>query len=367
MKIEAAVPAIAEAAAFAARHSPRVPAIPAMAGMVLQADVSGQVTFTGYDVEASSTMTVPALISEPGLALLPGRPVAEILRTLPPGETMIAIEDTTVRITAGEIEFVLPIMEADDRARLADPPAATGHVAGADLKQAIGQVASVTGRDVVPPILTAVRIDLGPQDVRLAATDKYRIALRSLRWEADGAAARALVPAHQLAATAAALDPTRDWSLGVDGAHLAVRDGLRTCMLRLIDGAYPPIESVVPESFASMVQIDRIALLQAIRRVSLAVEERNRGAIVLTSSDSDSAEVTGGSGTSRGRQRLACRHTGQEVGAAFTATYLIAALESLPSEWASIRLNPGIGKVLIGAPDVADYQHVVMSRRLPGQ
>ncbi|HVX46507.1 MAG TPA: DNA polymerase III subunit beta, partial [Mycobacteriales bacterium] len=235
-------------------------------------------------------------------------------------------------------------------------------------KQAVGQVTAVTGRDVVPPILTAVRLELGPDRLRLAATDKYRIALREVPWTGPVDPVRALVPAHQLAATAAALDPAGEWSLGVEaGTVLTIRDGRRTCTLRLIDGAYPPIESVVPESFAGAVQVERAALTEAIRRVSLAGDEGGRGAVVLAGGPGGSLEVTGGSGTSRGRQRLPCRHSGPDVHAAFTASYLAGVLASIPQEQVLIRLDPGIGKVLVTASEEVGYQHVLMSRRLPGQ
>lgn len=363
MKLEVAVPAIAEAVAFAARHSPRVPAMPAMAGLLLEADAAGSLTCTGYDVEASSTMAVPAIVSEPGVLLLPGRPAAEILRSLPPVDAVITADDAAVRIAAADIDFTLPVLDPQDVAPLPGPPAPAGTVAGAALRQAVRQVASVTGRDVVPPVLTAVRLDLGEAELRFAATDKYRIALRTLPWRGSQPG-RVLVPAHQLCDATAVLDPEREWTLGVDAAHLALRDGVRTCVLRLMDGVYPPIESVVPEGFASGVQVARGPFVQAVRRVCLADDQRARGAVVLTA-DGDSVEVSGGvGGTGHGRQRLPCQVTGESVRAAFTASYLIGALDSLEGEDARIELNPGVGKVLItGAPG---YRHVVMSRRLPG-
>lgn len=80
----------------------------------------------------------------------------------------------------------------------------------------------------------------------------------------------------------------------------------------------------------------------------------------------DRLEISGGQGTHTGRQRLAADLSGPPVHTAFTVTYLLQALESMTGERVVLRLGPGVGKVLVTDPQEPAYQHVLMSRRLPG-
>ena len=80
-------------------------------------------------------------------------------------------------------------------------------VAGDDFAAAVAQVAVAAGRDDTLPVLTGIRIEIDGDQLTLAATDRYRLAVRELTWapEQSGLTAVALVPARTLADTAKAL------------------------------------------------------------------------------------------------------------------------------------------------------------------
>jgi len=370
VKLELQTSDFAEAAGFAARAIPRVPAMPALAGLLLTAEPAGGLRLAGYDVEVCSTMTAAANVLEPGQLLLPGRPVADVLRALPPGPMTATATAESIRIQTDIVDFSFPTMRLEDFPELPTVPPTAGTVPGAQLRRAIGQVAPVTSRDAVPPVLSAIRLELAPAGLRLVATDRYRLAFRSLDWtptptRTGAAASVVLVPAHELSAAATALDADRDWTIGADESHFTVDDGLRRSVLRLLDGSYPAVDRLVPTSFSCTLRADRDELGAAVRRVSLADEQRGRGAVTLDVS-ADRVTVEGGSGSSRGRQRVPAAADGESFRVAFTASYLIQALQCLDGETAQLGLNPGVGKVLVTAAGVDSYRHVLMSRQLPG-
>jgi DNA polymerase-3 subunit beta len=215
-------------------------------------------------------------------------------------------------------------------------------------------------------MLTAIRCEFAADGLRLAATDRYRLALRSVPYLSPPTAVgtAVLVPAHLLSAAATALDADASWSLGCTSVQFAVGEGSRRSVLRLLDASYPTIERLVPTEFSCSLRVDRDALLAASRRVTLADEQRAQGAVVLDVR-ADQVMVSSGSGPSRGRQRLVARADGSPVRVAFTAAYLVAALQALDGEVAVLGLNPGVGKVLVSAEGVDSYRHVLMSRQLP--
>ncbi len=366
MKIEVETGQLAEATRFVVRTLPRAPALPALAGLLVTASPATGLTVTGYDVDSSSTVTVPATVSAAGRALLPGRPLADVLGTLPAGLASITAADDTIGLATDEVEFCFPTVRIEDFPGLPALPPQLCTVAGRELQRAVAQVAPVTGRDSVPPMLTAIRCEFAADELRLAATDRYRLALRSVPYVSAPTAVGTtlLAPAHLLSAAASALDAGVDWTLGCTSVQFAVGDGSRQSVMRLLDASYPTIERLVPTEFACTLRVERDALLAATRRVTLADEQRAHGAAVLDVR-ADQVMVSSGSGPSRGRQRLVARAEGSPVRVAFTAAYLAAALQALDGEVAVLGLNPGVGKVLVSADGVDSYRHVLMSRQLP--
>ena len=61
-------------------------------------------------------------------------------------------------------------------------PAVAGTVGADTLASAISQVAIAAGRDDTLPALTGIRIEISGDTLTLVATDRYRLAVRELRW-----------------------------------------------------------------------------------------------------------------------------------------------------------------------------------------
>ena len=81
MKFQVEHDALAEAVAWVARALPSRPVVPVLSGLRL--DAAEGLTLSCFDYELSATTRLPADIAEPGTALVPGRLLAEITRSLP--------------------------------------------------------------------------------------------------------------------------------------------------------------------------------------------------------------------------------------------------------------------------------------------
>ena len=102
--------------------------------------------------------------------------------------------------------FALP---AEEYPELPAPPPLAGTVDGGVLGAAISQVVTAASRDDTLPMLTGVCLDIDGTALTLAATDRYRLAVREMPWEPvqPGLRAAALVPARTLADAARAMTP----------------------------------------------------------------------------------------------------------------------------------------------------------------
>ena len=208
MKFRVEHDVLAEAVAWVARALPSRPVVPVLSGLRLEAR-DDQLTLSCFDYELSATVRVEADIAKPGTALVPGRLLAEITRSLPGQPAEFAADGDVVSLTCGSAEFTLVSLPLADYPELPPTPPLAGTIDGGELAAATAQVLPAASRDDTLPMLTAVCLDMRGDIMTLAATDRYRLAVRQVRWAParPGLRAIALGPARTLPDRARTMAP----------------------------------------------------------------------------------------------------------------------------------------------------------------
>src|ERR1700751_5370246 len=275
----------ADAVSWVAKNLPSRPAVPVLAGVLLTGSDEG-LTISGIDYEVSAEAQVAAEIASPGSVLVSGRLLSDITRALPDKPVDFYVDGNRVALTCGSARFSLPTMAVEDYPTLPTLPEETGVVSADLFAEAIGPVAGAAGRDDTLPMLTGIRVEISGETVVLAATDRFRLAVRELRWSTESADTEAavLVPAKTLAEAAKAGSDGADVHLSL-GAGAAVgkegllgirRDGKRSTT-RLMDAEFPKFRQLWPAEHTAIATIDVAELTDAIKRVALVAD---RGAQV---------------------------------------------------------------------------------------
>jgi DNA polymerase III subunit beta len=207
MKIRVERDTLADAVAWAARILPQKTQLPVLAGLRLDAAGNGGLRLSGFDYEVSAEAELDVTVAEAGAALVPGRLLADITRSLPDQPVDLATDGSRAQLTCGSARFTLPTLPLDEYPSLPTMPEVAGTIGSDAFAAAVGSVAVAAGRDDTLPVLTGVRIEIDGEEVTLAATDRYRLAVRTLRWKPvdPSLQATALVPARTLAEAAKSL------------------------------------------------------------------------------------------------------------------------------------------------------------------
>lgn len=324
--------ALADAVGWVARALPTRPVIAVLAGLMLRAS-DGQLTLACFDYEVSARVAVPAEVAEPGSALVPGRLLLEIIRSLPGLPVEFRDDPDGVLLESGEASFTLVTLPPDDYPELPRLPRLAGTVDGGVLGLAIGQVTPAASRDDTLPLLTAVNLELAGDTMTLAATDRYRMAVRELGWEAawppggGEEAATALVPARALADAARMMSagtPVRIMlSDAADSAEAMIgfEAGGRRLTTRLLAGEFIKYRSRFPATFSCVADLPAEAFAEAVRRVSLVAE---RGTPVqLSFGPGQVTMVAATQGQARARETVHAEFSGDEPAIAFSPHYLL--------------------------------------------
>ncbi len=377
----------ADAVAWVARNLPSRPTVPVLAGVLLTGSDEG-LTISGFDYEVSAEVQIPAEIASPGSVLVSGRLLSDIVRSLPAKPVDVSVEGTRVALSCGSARFSLPTMAVEDYPTLPTLPDETGVVSADLFSEAIGQVAVAAGRDDTLPMLTGIRVEISGEKVVLAATDRFRLAVRELTWatEAAGVEAAVLVPAKTLAEAAKAGTDGTEVHLSLGSGPTVGKEGLlgirsdrKRSTTRLLDAEFPKFRQLLPTEHTAMATLGVAELTDAIKRVALVAD---RGAQVRMEFADDVLRLSAGADdVGRAEEDLAVEFFGDPLTIAFNPTYLTDGLSSLhaervtfgfttPSRPAVLRpaSNDGGGVDGSGPFPAAqtDYVYLLMPVRLPG-
>jgi DNA polymerase-3 subunit beta len=377
----------ADAVAWVARNLPTRPTIPVLAGVLLTGTDDG-LTISGFDYEVSAEVRVSAEIASPGSVLVSGRLLSDITKALPAKPVELSVEGTRVSLTCGSARFSLPTLAVEDYPALPTLPDETGVVSSDLFAEAIGQVAVAAGRDDTLPMLTGIRVEISGESVVLAATDRFRLAVRELTWEtaATDVEAAVLVPAKTLAEAAKAgtdgnqvhLSLGSGESVGKDGL-LGIRSNGKRSTTRLLDAEFPKFRQLLPNEHTAVATIGVAELTEAIKRVALVAD---RGAQIRMEFGDDVLRLSAGADdVGRAEEDLPVEFAGDPLTIAFNPTYLTDGLSSLhsdrvtfgfttPSRPAVLRPTGEDGGTGGGSGPFpaakTDYVYLLMPVRLPG-
>lgn len=355
---------LADAVAWTARILPSRPAVPVLAGVLVEA-AGEDLTLSAFDYEVSARATVEARVAEPGRALIPGRVLAEITKSLPDHPVEVVANGAETVLTCGSTEFALHTMPVEDFPALPEMPPRIGAVGGNVFASAVAQVAPSASRDDTLPMLTGIRMDIAGPNVTLAATDRYRIAARDFLWHPERAdvSAAAMVSARVLTEIARTLRAGEVVIALGDGVAGFESVGRRTTV-RLMDEQFIDYRSRFTTAWSIRASVAVAPLVEAIRRVAL-VAERN-AAVRLSFSQGQVLVQAGGGDIGRGAEVLEAELHGDDIQIAFQPHFLLDGLSGIETERVRIGMETPTRPALI--TDDADdptFRYLVMSLRMP--
>lgn len=368
--------AFADAVAWAARSLPVRPSVPVLAGLLIDASDEGLVLST-FDYETSARATLTAEVSDEGRALVSGRLLADIVRSLPDKPVDMAIDGARVSLTCGSARFSLQTLPVEEYPTLPEMPGATGTVQSDVFAHAVAQAVTAAGRDDMLPVLTGVRIEIDGAGISLLATDRFRLSHRELSWSprTPDESVAALVPAKVLADTAKSLTAGSEVTIalsasgageGIIGFEGAAPGGVRRTTTRLLDGEFPKVRSLFPAEHQTLATVDKAALVESVKRVAL-VAERNT-AVQLAFSDGVLTLDAGSGDEAQASESIEATIDGADITTGFNPQFLLDGLTAIEQPVVELAFTEASKPVVMsgsGDDDSAgSFRYLLMPRRL---
>ena len=363
---------LVDAVNWVARSLSSRPIKPELLGIMIDVDTS--ITLTGSDLETSTKAILKADISSKGKVLVPGRLLAEIARSLPNKPITFILDGTRVLVTAGTAKFTLPTLSVNEYPNLPELPETAGVIPSDVFAHAVNQVAIAAGKDDSLPTLTGVHIEIKQNKITLAATDRYRLAVRELNWQAKNneIEVNTLVRARTLADAAKSLTAHSQVTLalsplGSNERLIGFLSELKTMTSRTLDGTFPPFKHLLPTDSVAQATIEVGPFLDSVRRVALVTDKTVPLRLIFTP---NSLQLEAGAGEdAQATEELDIIYTGEPISIAFNPQYLTDGLQAIGTPYVQINFT-GASKpaVLTGKHDLngardESYQYLLMPMR----
>jgi DNA polymerase-3 subunit beta len=363
--------ALADGVMWVSRSLSARPIMPVLLGVLIKADKKG-VHLSGYDLETSGKAEVAADVKEEGTVLVSGKLLSDIARALPNKPVTFSLEGNRVSVISGSAKFALPTLSVSDYPNLPELPSETGRLSGDLFAEAVGQVAVAAGKDDSLPVLTGVYVEIEENKLILAATDRYRLAVRELNWDAPRASASALIRARTLNDAAKSLAGAKSVSVALAAATATERligfasEG-KVMTSRMLDGTFPPYRHLLPSERSATAVVEVAPFVDSVRRVALVADKTvplrlafNPGALTLEAGVGDDAQAT---------EEIEIAFDGEALSIAFNPTFLLDGLAAVNSPFVEIAFTGGSKPAVLSGKSSADgesdfsYRYLLMPMR----
>ena len=372
MKVVVERDSLVDAVNWVSKSISNRPITTALLGIVI--DASEEITLSGSDLETSAKAKFKAEVSQKGKVLVPGRLLAEISRSLPAKPISFVLEGSRVLVSAGSAKFTLPTLPLSEYPTLPELPAASGSLNSDSFATAVNQVAITAGKDDSLPTLTGVFVEINKNQITLAATDRYRLAVKELTWSAQDAniETTSLLRARTLADAAKSLIGSSQVTIALAPATTNeklvgfISEG-KTMTSRVLDGSFPPFRHLLPSESTADAIIEVAPFLDSVRRVALVTDKTvplrlnfSNNTLQLEAGTGDEAQAS---------EKLDINYKGEYINIAFNPTFLTDGLTAINTAFVHISFTgankPAVltGQTEAGSAPITNYKYLLMPMR----
>ncbi len=360
---------------FASRAVSNRATLPVLSGLRIEVAEDGRVGVAATALELTMETSFMANVGEPGRTIVPSRLFGEMARSLSPGQVSVAGAEGEVEISSGRGQFHVKALAPGDYPALPIEGPSQGDEGTLDvdcgvLATALSQVVRAASGDESRQVLTGVLWEVSPGTLSLAATDSYRLAVRSLEVGGGIGDPRSVVlPARALQEVGRVLQGTsgrvratlRPNLIIFSVGDLGEKTGELVIGSRLIEGEFPKYRQLIPEGYSNVLKVEPERLLEVVRRVGLLARDQMPVRFRLGTDLEVSAHTPD---VGEGQEVLEVEYEGQELVIAFNQQFLTDGAAAIGADRLMLLASDGLKPALLRPEGDDSFTYLLMPVRL---
>jgi DNA polymerase-3 subunit beta len=342
-------------------------AIQALSGVQVLAEGSS-CELRATDMEVGLRVPLEAEVAREGVVVLPARLLVEVVRSLPSAPVSLELRsaEQDVELVCSRATFHIRTLRAEDFPSF--PEFETNGEASVPAAAFVATALKVAGsasRDETRPVLTGVLVSAADRELRMVATDSYRLSLKETVLESPlQASFEVNVPARALQELArlAAQSDQQQLRIGVRRNQILFALGRVILSSRLLEGQFPNYRQLLPDTFEHELRLDSRELGEVVRRISLLAQKNAPlrlsfapGELTISAQTPDVGEA---------RESLPVPFQGEPFEIGFNPDYLRSGIEAIEEGDLMLKLISPLRPGMIESVDGDRFVYLVMPIRL---
>lgn len=341
--------------------------MPILEGVLLETTDEG-LRVTCSDGAMTISSVAPATIEESGRIVMPGRLFCDVVRKLPTAEMLFSASQnmiatlkcagsrTTIAGKPADLFPQRPEIDAQNRIELPQPL----------LREMIQKTSFAVSTDESRKILTGCLMEVGGGEVRMAATDGYRLAVHVASAAPDAPELSVVIPSKLLQELSKIVnggeDDTARMSFGRSQLLVELNDA--KIYATLLEGEYIKYRQIIPTNWKTQVRIlDREQLALCVERASLMARESKTNLIKLNVT-SGLMTITSNSEMGDVYEEIQVESEGDDLEIAFNVKYMSDVIRVIEDDEFVLRFNSSISPCVFAPVEGVGYTYMVLPVRL---
>ena len=342
-------------------------AVQALSGVQLTAK-GGAIELRATDMEIGLRVPLEGEVVRDGAVVLPARLLVDVVRALSGDSISLELRasEQDVEIVAGSATFHIRTLRLEDFPPFPEPEGdGKVEVPGPAFVETVLKVARSASRDETRPVLTGILVSASESDLRMVATDSYRLSVKETKLESPlQGSFEANVPARALQELTRIVQTTEAESLSVSVRtnQVIFEAGGVVLSSRLIDGQFPNYRQLLPDAYEHELPLAGTEITEVVRRISLLAQKNAplrlafaEGELTVSARTPDVGEA---------QESLPVPFQGEPLEIGFNPEFLRDGLEAVESGDVLLKLISPLRPGLIEAADGSGFQYLLMPIRL---
>ncbi|HPV87906.1 MAG TPA: DNA polymerase III subunit beta [Bacteroidales bacterium] len=308
-------------------------------------DLSGNsLTITASDLETTlrTTMTLDNVM-EQGSVAIPARILTDSLKEFPEQPLTFTFnkEQNIIEFTWSTGKFQVPGFPAEDYPISKEPSDSLSITFSPDvLLEGINRTLFAAGDEELRPVMNGIFFDLKKEAANLVASDSHKLVCYTrtdIKATEDSSFILPKKPANILKNLLVKIND--DVTVAYDKTNAFFTFGSYQMVCRLVEGNYPAYRSVIPQNNPNNIVVDRIELMNAVRRVSVCSNQATNLIKLLFSANQIFVSAQDIEFRIAAQERISCQYDGPAIEMGFKSIFLAEILANLPGTDTNIALS----------------------------
>lgn len=367
MKLSIARSELLEAMNVASKGMSSRSTLPILSGILLESS-NGFLTLQSTDLEVSVRHKVAALTEVDGQVVVPGKLLSDIVRSLPEAAVVLEKEGDVVSVRCQHASFTVKTHSAADFPKFPEVSQdQTVSVPSSLLSTMVKKVSRAVSRDETRAILTGILIEIDGPEIKMVATDSYRLAVaESVVAAGVGIDQLSVVaPARALEEVTRIAPQDKEITIGVSENQLVFSFGDTTFVTRKIEGTFPNYKQLIPKDTETSIQVVTEEFQAATKRVSLLAMHNTPLRVAVKVEDQTISLSATTQDVGDASEDIMVKAEGKDVEIAFNHAFLADGLSVIADETVLLEIQSSLKPGLLrSGTDDEKFLYLLMPVRL---